>query len=292
MRWAEALPAEKYGEPGCWLPWTHQEARNFLAAFLSERFHLFGAYEDAISTRGVRLFHSTLSPLMNVGLLTPAQVLDEALNHAANHEVPFPSLEGFVRQVLGWREFIRAAYEVDHVAIRSRNFWNHRRPLPGSFWAGKTGWEPVDHVIRKVRRTGYAHHIERLMVMGNIMLLSEIEPDQVYRWFMAYHLDAYDWVMVPNVYGMSQFADGGLFATKPYVSGANYLRKMSDFPGGAWEETWTALYWRFIGTNLDFFEKNPRLSMMPRMWKSMPAAKKRIHGRLAKSYFREMFPAR
>jgi len=157
---------------------------------------------------------------------------------------------------------------------RTRNFWGFERPIPESLWKGTTGIDPVDDTIRKVRETGYCHHIERLMVMGNFMLLNEYHPDEVYRWFMELFIDAYDWVMVPNVYGMSQFADGGLMATKPYISGSNYLMKMSNHSKGAWQERWDALFWRFMHTNRDFFLRNPRLSMLVRTFDKMPAEKR------------------
>lgn len=282
--WAAGLEAEQYGQAASWLPHTHEGARTFLKSFLQERFCDFGPYEDAMTTRGVRLWHSALSPLLNVGLLTPQQVLDEALNHADRHDIPLNSLEGFVRQILGWREFIRASYEVDGAKMRNGNFWKHNRKLPTMFWTGETGIDPVDHVIATAHTYGYNHHIERLMVMGNFMLLSKIHPGDVYRWFMGMYVDAYDWVMVPNVYGMSQFADGGGFATKPYISGANYIRKMSDHRRGDWEEIWTALYWNFINDHIDVFKNNHRLSMMPRMLAKMNEGTRNRHFKLAREY--------
>jgi len=275
--WADSINCEQYGEPGCWLPYTHEGAQKFLKEFLRDRFSNFGPYEDALHTEGVRLWHSTLSPLLNVGLLTPQEVLDAALTYADKNDVPLNSLEGFVRQLIGWREFIRASYVCDGARMRSSNFFSHTHSLPDSFWSGTTGLAPVDHVISTVLAYAYTHHIERLMVMGNIMLLSRIHPDEVYRWFMALYIDAYDWVMVPNVYGMSQFADGGSFATKPYISGANYIKKMSNFPSGDWEETWTALYWYFVETHQEFFSHNHRLAMMPRMLARMDSKTRDTH---------------
>jgi deoxyribodipyrimidine photolyase-related protein len=145
---------------------------------------------------------------------------------------------------------------------RCSNYWNHQRKIPAEFYTGTTGIEPIDTVIRRVLQHGYCHHIERLMVLGNFMLLCEIHPDEIYRWFMELFVDAYDWVMVPNVYGMSQHADGGLITTKPYISGSAYILKMSDFKKGPWCAVWDALYWRFIDRHRDFFSKNPRMSVM------------------------------
>ncbi len=286
--WVKNVAAEQYGENGCWLPYTHKDAQGWLQVFLQDRLADFGTYEDALTQRSVRVFHSALSPLLNVGLLTPQEILDEALVYAKENNTPLNSIEGFVRQILGWREFIRAAYECDGVTMRSKNFWKHTRPLPKDFWSGTTGLIPLDSSINRALSYGYNHHIERLMVLGNFMLLSQIDPDEVYRWFMGMYVDAYDWVMVPNVYGMSQFADGGSFATKPYISGSNYIKKMSDYPKGTgeqnWEDVWTALYWNFIATHIDFFKSNHRLSMMPRLLEKMDIEKKRTHERIASEY--------
>jgi deoxyribodipyrimidine photolyase-related protein len=142
----------------------------------------------------------------------------------------------------------------------------------------------MDNVIQKVIKTGYAHHIERLIVLGNFMLLCEFHPDEVYRWFSELFIDAYDWVMVPNVYGMSQFADGGLMATKPYISGSNYLMKMSDYKKGDWQSTWDALFWRFMHVHRDFFTQNPRLGMLVRMFDKMPEQKRNAYIEKAENY--------
>jgi deoxyribodipyrimidine photolyase-related protein len=247
--WAANLSTECYGEGGSWIPYTHEAATAWLDEFIKHRLKYFGPYEDAITTEHTRLWHSALSPMMNIGLITPKEVLDATLAYTEKHDVPLASLEGFVRQVLGWREFIRAAYEVDGRAMRTKNFFNHNRLLPASFWISTTDIAPFDVSVKRTLSFGYTHHIERLMVLGNFMLLNRIHPDEVYRWFMGMYVDAYDWVMVPNVYGMSQFADGGLFATKPYLSGSSYIKKMSDFSSGDWEEVWTALYWEFETTS-------------------------------------------
>jgi deoxyribodipyrimidine photolyase-related protein len=282
--WVATVTAEQYGELGVWFPYTHEGAQRYLNTFLKERFRDFGPYEDAMTTRGVRLWHSALSPLLNVGLLTPQHVLNTALAYADTHKVPLNSLEGFVRQILGWREFMRASYEVDGRSMRQQNFFKHHRTLPASFWTGQTNIAPLDHVINTALSYGYTHHIERLMVMGNFMLLSQIHPTEVYRWFMGMYLDAYDWVMVPNVYGMSQFADGGSFATKPYISGANYIKKMSDFKSGDWEDIWTALYWHFIDTHQEYFSSNHRLSMMWRLLDRMPEDTRQQYRQRAQNY--------
>jgi deoxyribodipyrimidine photolyase-related protein len=258
-------------------PTTHIESKNWLKNFFKSRFSEFGAYEDAIVLNENILHHSVLTPMLNAGLLTPKFIVDEALLYASNHQIPLNSLEGFVRQIIGWREFIRAVYELKGKEERTKNYWRFTRKIPASFWNGTTGIEPIDSTIKKVLETGYCHHIERLMVLGNFMLLCEFDPNEVYRWFMELFIDAYDWVMVPNVYGMSQFADGGLMATKPYISGSNYLMKMSDYKKGAWQQVWDGLFWRFMHTHRDFFLQNPRLGMLVRTFDKMTDIKKKEH---------------
>jgi deoxyribodipyrimidine photolyase-related protein len=255
-------------------PTTFAEAESWLDEFLRERFVNFGEYEDAMAKDESFLFHSVLTPALNCGLLTPRQILDKTLSYAENHQIPLNSLEGFVRQIIGWREFMRGCYAEVGRKQRTRNFWRHTRKLPESFWTGETGIAPLDTVIKKVLRTAYCHHIERLMILGNFMVLAEIDPDDAYRWFMELFIDAYDWVMVSNVYGMSLHADGGLLATKPYISGSNYILKMSDFEKGEWCEIWDGLYWRFIAKHRDFFEKNPRLSLAAKNLEKMDAARR------------------
>jgi deoxyribodipyrimidine photolyase-related protein len=265
-------------------PTTFREAADWLDQFLEKRFYAFGKYEDALVLGENTLHHSVLSPLLNAGLLTPKQVLDKTLEFAAENKISLNSLEGFVRQILGWREFIRGVYQWKSSAERTLNFWGFERKMPELFWTAETGIEPLDQIIQKVLKTGYAHHIERLMVLGNFMLLCEFNPDEVYRWFMEMFIDAYDWVMVPNVYGMSQFADGGLMATKPYISGSNYLMKMSDFKNGEWQKTWDSLFWRFLHVHRDFFGKNPRLNMLVRTFDKMNSEKQRAYLKTAEKF--------
>ncbi len=256
-------------------PSTHRQAETWLDRFLEDRFADFGPYEDAIAADEPWLFHSVLSPLINIGLLDPRHVVTRAVDHAVEHGVDLPSVEGFVRQVIGWREYMRASYVVHGRAMRTRNLLGLTRELGSGWWDGSTGLGPVDTVIERVRRHGYAHHIERLMVLGNAMLLLRVDPDEVYEWFMTFFVDAYDWVMVPNVYAMSQFAAGELVTTKPYVSGSNYLRKMSDFPAGEWTGVWDALYWQFVADHRAGFEANPRSGFAVRTYDRMDDARKR-----------------
>jgi deoxyribodipyrimidine photolyase-related protein len=258
-------------------PTNFEESEKWLEQFLKIRFEEFGAYEDALVQNENILHHSVLSPLINAGLLTPKYVIDKIISFGLKHDIPLNSLEGLVRQILGWREFIKAVYIIKGVEERTMNFWNHKRKIPASFYDGTTGILPIDNVIKKVLDTGYAHHIERLMVLGNFMLLCEFDPDEVYRWFMELFIDAYDWVMVPNIYGMSQFADGGMMATKPYISGSNYLMKMSDYPKGDWQAIWDGLFWNFMDKNRTYMNKNPRLGMLVTMFDKMDDEKRNKH---------------
>jgi deoxyribodipyrimidine photolyase-related protein len=269
-------------------PIDFESSKIWFEDFLKNRFAEFGIYEDAIQSDALILNHSLITPMLNVGLLTPTYIIDRTLEFILENEIPLNSSEGFIRQVIGWREFIRGVYILKGTEERTKNFWNFKRKIPESFWKGTTGILPFDDVIQKVLKTGYCHHIERLMVLGNFMLLCEFDPDEVYRWFMELFIDAYDWVMVPNVYGMSQFADGGLMATKPYISGSNYILKMSNYSKGSWQEVWDGLFWRFMDTHRDFFLKNPRLSMLVHIFDKMDIAKKEHHLKNANQYLAQL----
>lgn len=265
-------------------PCTHEQSRVWLQQFLEQRFSEFGAYEDAIVGQESFLHHSILTPMLNTGLLLPGQVVQAAIEYAANNDIPLNSLEGFIRQIIGWREFIRGVYVYKGSEERRCNYWNFERPLPAAFYTATSGIPPIDTSIRKLLASGYTHHIERLMILGNFMLLCEVHPDEVYRWFMELYIDAYDWVMVPNVYGMSQFADGGLMATKPYISGSSYVLKMSNFPKGDWCAVWDALFWEFMNKQRNFFVQNPRLGMLLKTYDKMSAEKKELLSRQARRF--------
>lgn len=253
------------------------DTEKWLEEFLQDRFEKFGIYEDAIVAKEYILHHSVLSPMLNIGLISPQQIIDQAITFSNKNNVPLNSLEGFVRQIIGWREFIRIVYEREGSKQRTTNYWKFKRKIPASFWKGTTGIAPIDITIKKVLATGYCHHIERLMVLGNFMLLCEFDPNEVYKWFMEMFIDAYDWVMVPNVYGMTQFADGGLMTTKPYISGSNYLMKMSDYEKGEWQTIWDGLFWRFMHEHRTFFLSNPRIGMLVHTFDKMSSDKQRTH---------------
>ena len=263
-------------------PHTHKSSDRWLDLFLEQRMQEFGPYEDAMVQKESFLNHSIISPLLNSGLITPLEVIQKTLTFKDRY--PLNSLEGFLRQIIGWREFIRGVYLVKGTQERTTNFFKFNRKIPASFYDATTGILPIDVTIKKVQKTAYNHHIERLMVLGNFMMLCEFDPNEIYKWFMEHYIDAYDWVMVPNVYGMSQFADGGLMSTKPYISSSNYLKKMSDFPKGDWQQTWDALYWRFIDLQREIFNKNIRMKFMVTMLDKMPEEKRLNHFKIANEY--------
>lgn len=258
-----------------WLPTDRAGAELWLEKFLEERFFDFGPYEDALSSEHVFLNHSVLTPYLNVGLLTPEQVVANAIKVAKKKKIPMNSCEGFIRQVIGWREFIRGIYQNFSERQEQSNFFRHERKLNGLWYSGKTGIAPLDDVIQKTLKFSYAHHIERLMVVGSLMLLLEIHPKEAHRWFMEMFIDSSDWVMGPNVYGMALFSDGGIFSTKPYICGSNYYKKLGGYKNGDWQEGVDGLYWSFLEKHKQFFLKNPRLAMMARAVEKMPSEKKK-----------------
>jgi deoxyribodipyrimidine photolyase-related protein len=258
-----------------WLPTTRQGALDWFDRFLEERLVGFGTYEDALSLRSPTLFHSVLSPFLNIGLLTPDEVIARTLEAADDRAVPLNDLEGFIRQIVGWREFMRGAYRHHRHAMRNRNIWGAER-IPTADWLnGRTGLDPLDQAIRTTLDYGWNHHIERLMVIANLMNLAEIHPSEVYRFFMTHYIDAYDWVMVPNVFGMGLTSDGGIFTSKPYICGSNYIRRMSDYPKGDWTDVMDGLYWRFVAKHRSILGRNPRLAMMTRGLDRMDASRRR-----------------
>lgn len=243
-------------------PTNHHEAAVWLEDFIEHRLDLFALYEDAVDSKAAWIYHSALSSSLNIGLLSPQQVIQAAIKRDADKPVGLPSLESFVRHILGWREFVRGEYVVRGSKIRTQNVFKHQRKLTPAWYNGTLGIPPFDDVAKKVNDHAYAHHNERLMVVGNLMLLCEIHPDEVSKWFSEMFIDAYDWVVTPNVYSMSQFADGGSMALRPHISASNYILQISDYERGQWSDIWDGLYWRFIDKNTDSIRHNPRLRPM------------------------------
>jgi deoxyribodipyrimidine photolyase-related protein len=284
-KWVEQEFGTNYGS-AIQYNWTidHASAAEWLEDFCGRFLSDFGPYEDAMVVGESQLFHSAITPMLNIGLLSPAQVLDSAMRQYEKNNTPIASIEGYVRQIIGWREYMRAVYVLHGGDIRTQNYLKMDRPLSSGWWSASTGIEPIDESLCRLLETGYSHHIERLMLFGSMMLLQRTKPNDVYEWFMTMYIDAYDWVMVPNVYGMSQYAANNLMTTKPYVCGSSYIKKMSNYKPGSWCYDWDGLYWQFVTDYSAVFAKNPRSSMMVAMYNKMSDEKKAIHQKNASKY--------
>ena len=243
-----------------WCPIHWNEAKPWLSAFLHQRFRLFGTYQDAITEKPDSfLFHSGISCALNIGILVPQDVIQETLQYAEKNRIPINETEGFIRQILGWREFSRFTYQHIYKEMTTANYFNAKHRMGPSFYEGTTGILPLDDCIKKGFRTGYLHHIERLMIVGSLCMMSAIHPDDVYKWFMEFAIDSYDWVMINNVYSMALYSDGGLTTSKAYAASSNYeMIRKSDYKHGDWEAIWDGVYWTFIGNNLEKMRKMGR----------------------------------
>jgi deoxyribodipyrimidine photolyase-related protein len=270
-----------------WLATEYDDVIKLLNFFIKEKSNLFGDYEDAVSQKDNILFHSALSPYINMGLITPEIIVQKILDFHTKNNIKLNSLEGYVRQIIGWREFMRGVYQGYSKQMEIKNFFKQKRKMKSSWYDGSTGLPPLDYAIKNALRHGWSHHIERLMILSNLMNLCEIKPNYVYKWFMEMFVDSSDWVMVPNVYGMGLFSDGGIFATKPYICGSSYMLKMMDFKKGEWCNIMDGLYWRFINRNRTFFLKNPRLSMMVRVFDKMKIERKNLILPAAEKFIKE-----
>ena len=240
-------------------PIRRKEALKQLNAFVAEKLENYGPYQDALSEKDPFLFHSNLSSSLNIGLISPLEVV----NKVKRSKAPIASKEGFIRQIIGWREFVRAVYILEGQSMIECNTLNFKNTLNNKWFESKTMIPILDKTLKKIEDFAYSHHIERLMVLGNFMFLMNIHPKEVYRYFMTMHIDAYEWVMIPNIFGMSQYACGPLMTTKPYFSAANYLLKMG-VPKDEWVYAWDALFYCFLDEHKALIEKNPRLSVLLR----------------------------
>ncbi|MDB5037570.1 MAG: putative deoxyribodipyrimidine photo-lyase [Bacteriovoracaceae bacterium] len=263
-------------------PTTREQALGWLDDFVNQRLIRFGDYEDSLANHSDFIFHSALSPLLNLGLITPLEVIHQALGSAEKNEIPLQSLESFIRQTLGWREYIRGIYQGYGDELPGSNFFKHIRKLKPCWHDGTTGLPFLDECIKKAQRLSYNHHVERLMILSNVFLLCEVSPHEVFRWFTEMHLDSADWVTVPNVYGLGQYSDGGLVGTRPYICGSAYIRKMGNYPDGPWCDILDGLFWSFIEKHKDVFAENPRISVaLPALRKLDPDRKKKIFAEAA-----------
>lgn len=278
-----AAGVQSFGQPQAedfrW-PLNRAEALRQLDAFVRHALPHFGDYQDAMSTQARQLFHSLLSFALNVKMLSPREVIARAEAAWRSGAAPLPAVEGFVRQILGWREYVRGVYWARMPGYANGNFFGHARRLPHWFWTGATRMSCLRHAITQSLEHAHAHHIQRLMLVGNFALLAGLDPGEVHRWYLGIYVDAFEWVELPNTLGMSQFADGGLLATKPYVSAAAYIHRMGDYCGqchyrhaertGPRACPFNALYWDFLARGQKRLAGNPRLAMPYRQLERMP----------------------
>lgn len=269
-------------------PWpiSRSEAKAWLAHFCQQSLPHFGEFQDAMSVRSGTLFHAGISFALNIKLLHPLEVIKAALNEFEQGRVSLATIEGFVRQILGWREFVRAIYWARMPAYARLNVLQHGRKLPKWFWDGQTHMQCLKQAITQSLNTAYAHHIQRLMVTGNFALLTGCNPDEVDAWYLGIYIDAFEWVEMPNTRGMSQYADGGILGSKPYVSSASYLNKMSDYckncnyqanrRHGEGACPFNSLYWHFYARHGDKLSKNPRIGMAYVQWQKMRAEEQQL----------------
>ncbi len=258
------------------------QALQVLDHFISHALKTFGDEQDAMLRDDPTLSHALISPYLNLGLLAPLEVCQraEAAYHAG--EAPLNAVEGFIRQIIGWREFMRGIWALQGPDYTSRNVLGHEAALPPLYWGAPTKMACLSHAVAQTRDMGYAHHIQRLMVTGNFALLAGVDPAQVHEWYLAVYVDAFEWVEAPNVIGMSQFADGGVVGSKPYVSSGAYIDRMSDYCGGCAYKVkeksgpaacpFNLLYWDFLMRHRERFVGNPRMAQMYRVWDKMGAA--------------------
>jgi deoxyribodipyrimidine photolyase-related protein len=265
-----------------WFAVTRMDAERQLTHFLTTGLPQFGDFQDAMLRGEPFLYHSILSLYINAGLLDPLEVCRRAARAYESGGAPLNAVEGFIRQIIGWREYVRGIYWLKMPDYAHANFFGHTRPLPDFYWTGETEMACLQAAIGQTKAEAYAHHIQRLMVTGNFALLAGLDPKAVHEWYLAVYADAFEWVELPNTIGMSQFADGGLLASKPYAASGNYLNRMSDYCGeccydvkkrtGVGACPFNALYWDFLARNADKLAGNPRMSQMYATWNRFPPA--------------------
>ena len=267
-------------------PINRSQSLELLDFFVAECLPLFGSYQDAMSPNEWSLYHSRVSFSMNIKMISPQEVIDKCIEEWQKRpaEIEYNQLEGFVRQIIGWREYMRGIYWLKMPEYAFMNYFNHKEKLPNWFWTGNTKMNCLKDAINQSLDYAYAHHIQRLMITGNFALLAGIDPDEVDEWYLGIYIDAIEWVEITNTRGMSQFADGGIVGTKPYVSSASYIDKMSHYCGSCFYKKaiktgdkacpFNSLYWNFYDKNEDKLGKNPRIGMMYNVWRKMhPEAK-------------------
>lgn len=293
--------ANNPGEDELYLPINFKDSKKHLDKFLKQKLNCFGPYQDAVSKNIIIGCHSVLSPLLNIGLITPFYVINKVIDYYEKHKnnINFSSVEGFIRQIIGWRESIHYIYMFHHTELIKANHFNHTRKLEKEWYTADTGIEIIDDIIKKILKYAYAHHIERLMYLSNFMLLAKFDPKEIYKWFISLvAIDSYQWVMEPNVYAMGQYSTGPLMMNRPYFSSSNYISKMSSYKKKPnlykkiklnddeyeWYEIWDALYYNFINDNLKDFSKNYSTARSVSHWNKKSGKEKNKLLNLSKKY--------
>jgi deoxyribodipyrimidine photolyase-related protein len=284
-----------------WFAVTAAQANEALEHFLKVSLPHFGETQDAMVSNNKYLHHAVLSPYINLGLLDPLHVCRRAAEEYHKGRVPLASAEGFIRQIIGWREYIRGIYWLKMPDYRNTNTLNATTPLPDFYWTGETQMNCMAHAVKQTREEAYAHHIQRLMVTGNFALIAGIDPFQVHEWYLAVYADAYEWVELPNTIGMALHADGGLLGSKPYAASGNYINKMSDYCGTCHYDVkqrtgpeacpFNALYWDFIARHQQRFAKNPRMGNICRVYDKFDADEKQRIADSAATFLKSLQPA-
>lgn len=277
---ADCVPNAPGANLPFWLPATRDAALEWLDQFVREKLVRYGDFQDVMVTSERTLFHSLLSPFLNIGLLSPRECVDAAVTAYRAGQAPLAATEGFVRQIIGWREFVNGVYWLKMPDYESSNALDATHPLPEFFYTGETDLNCLRQTLTQTIESGYNHHIQRLMILGNFLLLAGIRPKEALRWFNEMFVDAHDWVMAANVLGMVLHADGGFMATKPYAASSTYISKMSDYCAdcrfkpakktGPDACPFNVLYWAFYDRNQDRFDRNPRTAMAVRSWRKRP----------------------
>lgn len=267
-----------------WFATTRSQALEALEHFISNALAKFGDFQDAMLSENRFLYHAVISAYINIGLLDPLEVCEKVAEAYAQDDVPINAAEGFIRQIIGWREYMRGIYFLEGPEYPTRNALGHTRALPDLFWGGETDMRCLSKAVEQTQQEAYAHHIQRLMVTGNFALLAGIDPTAVHEWYLAVYMDAFEWVEAPNTVGMSQFADGGIIASKPYVSSGAYINRMSDYCKGCAYKVaqktgegacpFNLLYWHFLDRHRDRFKSNARMGNMYRTWDRMDGDKR------------------
>lgn len=276
----------QFNENQFYFPLKREEALRQLDYFCEHLLCYFGDYQDASHTEEINLFHSRLSFALNVKMISPLEVVEKTINHYHQNKetIALSQVEGFVRQIIGWREYMRGIYWQEMPGYKKLNKLDNKNTLPDFYWTGKTQMNCLHHSVSNSLENSYAHHIQRLMILGNFALLAQVNPDAVDEWFLGVYADAIEWVQLPNTRGMSQWADGGIVATKPYVSSAAYIHKMSNYCEGCHYDRnkrtgedacpFNSLYWNFLEDKKEYFRKNNRMAMMMRLLDKIPALEK------------------